>query len=113
MAEMELAKLKCTACRGDAEALKGEKIEHFRRGISAEWRVEEEHHLVRSFKFKDFAQALEFVNCVGAIAEQEQHHPDIHLSWGKVRIKLYTHKIDGLHENDFILAAKADSCYKD
>lgn len=112
MAESNLAGLKCTACRGDQQPLKGEQIDEFRRGIDPQWNVEDEHHLVRSFKFKDFAAGLDFVNCLGRIAEQEGHHPDIYLSWGKVRVKLFTHKIDGLHENDFIMAAKADSCYQ-
>lgn len=112
MPEPELAKLKCTACRGDAEPLKGDKITEFQRGIDEGWKVEDEHHLVRTFKFKDFVTALEFVNCLGRIAEEEGHHPDIYLAWGKVRVKLYTHKIDGLHENDFIMAAKADTCYQ-
>lgn len=66
----------------------------------------EEHHLEHEYKFKNFKEALEFTNKVGALAEQQGHHPDIFLAWGKVKITLFTHKIDGLSESDFIMAAK-------
>jgi len=72
------------------------------------WAIENEHHLQREFRFPDFRQALAFVNRVGEIAEQEGHHPDMLLSWGKVEVTLWTHKIDGLTESDFIMAAKID-----
>ncbi|RMF20611.1 MAG: 4a-hydroxytetrahydrobiopterin dehydratase [Deltaproteobacteria bacterium] len=72
------------------------------------WQVEREHHLVRTFSFPDFRSALAFVNRVGELAESEGHHPDVHLAWGRVTIELWTHKIDGLSESDFILAAKID-----
>jgi len=72
------------------------------------WRVNEEHHITKAFTFPDFRQALDFVNRVGEVAEEQGHHPDIVLSWGKVEIKLWTHKIDGLTESDFIMAAKID-----
>ncbi len=68
----------------------------------------EEHHLSKTYKFPNFVKALEFVNKVGSIAEQEGHHPNIFLTWGKVRIETWTHKIDGLTESDFILSAKID-----
>lgn len=76
--------------------------------LQPDWKVVDDHHLERSFKFKNFKEALEFTNAVAKIAEQEQHHPDIYLAWGKVKITLWTHKINGLSENDFILAAKID-----
>ena len=69
----------------------------------------DEHHLTKTFTFKNFQQALDFTNRVGAVAEEEGHHPDISLSWGKVVVDVCTHKIDGLTENDFIFAAKADA----
>lgn len=72
------------------------------------WTIEKEQHLQREFRFPDFKQALTFVNRVGEIAEQEGHHPDILLAWGKVEITLWTHKINGLTESDFIMAAKID-----
>jgi 4a-hydroxytetrahydrobiopterin dehydratase len=74
----------------------------------AEWQVVNEHHIVRQFKFPDFKQALAFVNRVGELAEAQGHHPDILLTWGKAEITLWTHKIDGLTESDFIMAAKID-----
>jgi 4a-hydroxytetrahydrobiopterin dehydratase len=72
------------------------------------WQVVEGHHLEKTYRFDDFAQALAFVNRVGDVAESNGHHPDVYLTWGKVRITLCTHKIDGLTESDFILAAKCD-----
>ena len=76
-----------------------------------DWKIVEEHHVAKSFLFADFKTALDFVNRVGAIAEQEGHHPDLVLSWGKVDVQIYTHKIRGLTESDFILAAKIDEVY--
>jgi len=73
------------------------------------WQLVDNHHLEKSYKFADFREALEFTNKVGKLAEEQGHHPDIHLSWGKVKLVLWTHKIDGLTESDFILAAKADT----
>ena len=76
--------------------------------FSTRWQVVDDHHLTKSYAFDDFQTGLDFVNRVGAVAEAERHHPDLLLSWGKVRIDLFTHKIDGLSESDFILAAKCD-----
>jgi 4a-hydroxytetrahydrobiopterin dehydratase len=78
------------------------------RQLGGGWRVVEEHHLEKEFAFKDFREALAFTNQVGELAEANNHHPDIYLTWGKVRITLWTHKIDGLTESDFVLAAKVD-----
>jgi 4a-hydroxytetrahydrobiopterin dehydratase len=72
------------------------------------WQVVNGHHLTKTYTFPDFRTALDFVNQAGAIAEEEGHHPDLLLSWGKVEVKTWTHKIDGLTESDFILAAKLD-----
>jgi 4a-hydroxytetrahydrobiopterin dehydratase len=76
------------------------------------WHVVDEHHIAREYQFRDFREALDFVNHLGEIAESEGHHPDILLSWGTVRVTIYTHKIDGLTESDFILAAKYDECHE-
>jgi len=76
-----------------------------------DWKVIEEHHLQKTFLFKDFKQALAFVNRVGEVAEREGHHPDLFLSWGRTDVTLYTHKIKGLSESDFILAAKIDRVF--
>jgi len=104
----ELADKRCVPCRGGVPPLKGRDLEQLRTQLDGAWRVVEEHHLEREFKFEDFAQALAFTNAVGATAEEQDHHPDIYLAWGKVRITIWTHKIDGLTESDFILAAKID-----
>jgi 4a-hydroxytetrahydrobiopterin dehydratase len=100
---------KCTPCKGGVPPLKGAEIVSLLRELGSGWQVVDEHHLEKEFQFKNFQQALAFVNRVGEIAEAEGHHPDITLSWGKVRIVLYTHKIDGLTESDFILAAKFEN----
>jgi 4a-hydroxytetrahydrobiopterin dehydratase len=105
----QLAEKQCVPCRGGVEPLKGEVIGQLAGQLQPDWEVVGEHHLEREYKFKDFRQALEFVNRVGELAEQENHHPDILLSYGKVVVQLWTHKIHGLHENDFILAAKIDA----
>ncbi len=104
---MNLSDKHCVPCRGGVPPLKGEQLEQMKAQVSG-WQVVAEHHLVKEFKFPDFRTALDFVNRAGAIAEQEGHHPDLYLSWGKVEVKIWTHKIDGLTESDFILAAKID-----
>jgi 4a-hydroxytetrahydrobiopterin dehydratase len=103
-----LANEKCVPCRGGVPALKGAELQELERQLGSGWRVVDEHHLETELPFPDFATALAFVNRVGAVAEEEGHHPDIYLAWGKVRITLWTHKIDGLTRSDFILAAKID-----
>lgn len=104
----KLADEKCVPCRGGVPPLKGEELQSVARELAGSWRIAEEHHLEKEFRFPDFAQALSFTNAIGAIAEREGHHPDIHLAWGKVRVEIWTHKIDGLSRSDFILAAKID-----
>jgi 4a-hydroxytetrahydrobiopterin dehydratase len=103
----ELAEKKCVPCRGGVPPLKGTELAALHKSIQ-QWNVVNEHHLQREFKFPDFKQALQFVNKVGALAEEQGHHPDILLAWGKAGITLWTHKIDGLTESDFIMAAKID-----
>ena len=93
---------------GGVPPLKGEALQALQRQVEG-WNVVEEHHLFKSFKFPDFSKALDFVNKVGAIAEEQGHHPIITLAWGKAEITIYTHKINGLTESDFILAAKIDT----
>jgi 4a-hydroxytetrahydrobiopterin dehydratase len=104
----ELAEKSCIPCRGGVPPLRGDALTELRDQLDPGWRVEGEHHLERTFDFPDFAQALAFTNRVGALAEEQQHHPDIHLSWGKVTVQIWTHKIDGLTESDFVFAAKVD-----
>ncbi len=107
---MSLESKSCTPCRGGVPPLKGEELESLRRQLpdAADWNIVNEHHLTRSYTFPNFKQALDFVNQVGALAEEQGHHPDIVLKWGRVEITLWTHKIDGLTESDFIMAAKID-----
>jgi len=102
-----LAAKTCVPCRGGIPPLKGKELADLQKQLP-DWNVVNEHHLARSFKFPDFKKALEFVNRVGALAEEQGHHPDILLAWGKAEITIWTHKIDGLTESDFIMAAKID-----
>jgi 4a-hydroxytetrahydrobiopterin dehydratase len=103
----ELAEKTCVPCRGGVPPLTAEEIRPLHNQVK-DWSVVNDHHLEREFKFKDFKSALDFTNKVGAIAEEQGHHPDIYLAWGKVQVKIWTHKINGLTESDFILAAKLD-----
>ena len=103
----DLAEKSCVPCRGGVPPLKGEALRMFARQIT-DWEVIEEHHLSKTYKLADFKEALHLVNRIGEIAEREDHHPDIYLAWGKVRVEIWTHKINGLTESDFILAAKID-----
>ena len=106
----KLADKQCIPCRGGVPALRGEDLEKMHESVP-KWSVIEEHHLRREFRFPDFKQALDFVNRTGALAEEQGHHPDIFLAWGKAEITLWTHKIDGLTESDFIMAAKIDRAH--
>lgn len=99
----------CRPCQGGTEPLKGQALAEYAGQVNPAWNVVDEHHLMREFDFDDFRQALDFVKRVGEMAEAENHHPDIYLGYGKVRIELWSHKIGGLHENDFVLAAKIDA----
>jgi 4a-hydroxytetrahydrobiopterin dehydratase len=103
----ELASKTCTPCRGGVPPLAGQELEALAKQVP-QWKVVNGHHITRVFTFPDFQQALTFVNKAGAIAEEQGHHPDILLSWGKAEITTWTHSINGLSESDFILAAKID-----
>ena len=105
-----LASKTCVPCRGGTPPLKGTELDQIHKQLphSAQWKVINQHHITRTFTFPDFKQALDFVNRVGALAEEQGHHPDILLTWGKAEITLWTHKVDGLSESDFIMAAKID-----
>lgn len=104
----DLASKTCVPCRGGVPPLAGKEMEALASQVP-NWKVIDGHHIVREFKFSDFLQALAFVNKVGVIAEEQGHHPDILLAWGKAEITTWTHKINGLTESDFILAAKIDN----
>ena len=104
---MNLTEKTCTPCRGGVPPLQGEALDKLQAQVAG-WQVVSGHHLWKAYSFPDFRTALDFVNKTGAIAESEGHHPDLLLSWGKVEVKIWTHKINGLTESDFILAAKID-----
>jgi len=109
----ELKKLKCEACRAGAPLVSEGEISNYKPYIP-DWgilEIEEVKRLVRVFKFKNFQEALDFTNKVGAIAEQEGHHPLIQTEWGKVTVSWWTHAIQGLHLNDLIMAARTDAVY--
>jgi 4a-hydroxytetrahydrobiopterin dehydratase len=103
-----LAERECVPCKGGVPPLQGGEAQSLLAQLDDAWQIEDGHHLHRLFGFKDFVSALDFANKVGAIAEQNGHHPDLYVAWGKVGVKIWTHKIDGLSEADFVLAAKID-----
>jgi 4a-hydroxytetrahydrobiopterin dehydratase len=103
-----LAEKECVACKGGVAPLKGNELNTMKEQLDGGWQVVNEHHLEKEYKFKDFREALGFTNKIGELAEVQGHHPDIFLAWGKVKVTIWTHKIDGLTESDFVLAAKAD-----
>lgn len=103
----DLARKQCVPCKGGVPPLQGAELDALASQLSG-WTVAGTHHLEKEYKFKNFRQALDFTNKVGELAEQQGHHPDVHLAWGKVKLTIWTHKIDGLTESDFVFAAKAD-----
>jgi 4a-hydroxytetrahydrobiopterin dehydratase len=109
---MSLADKSCVPCRGGVPPMELSRAQAMLAEIDKGWQLNAEGHLERAFSFKDFAQSLEFANKVGAIAEQEGHHPDLYVAWGTCRVEIWTHKIKGLTESDFYLAAKADRAFK-
>jgi 4a-hydroxytetrahydrobiopterin dehydratase len=102
----DLAKKECTPCKGGTPPLKGNTLKQMQSKLGDGWQVLDEQKLEKQYKFPDFKQALAFVNRVGEVAEQQNHHPDIFFTWGQARIQLSTHSIGGLSESDFIMAAK-------
>ena len=111
-ADMEdLSQRDCVPCRGGVPPLARAEQKVLHGQLEPGWEVVESHHLQREYEFDDFRSAMEFTVRVGEMAEEQGHHPDIHLSWGKAKILVWTHKIDGLTESDFILAARADALY--
>lgn len=103
----KLASKRCIPCEGGIPPLAPKEIRNLLTQVTG-WNIEKEYHLTKEFKFPDFVKALAFVNKVGALAEEQGHHPDLYLTWGRVRTEIWTHKISGLTESDFILAAKID-----
>ena len=104
----DLAAKKCVPCEKGTAALRGDELRRFFGQVQG-WNLVGEERLEKEYRFADFVTALAFVNRLGEVAEAEGHHPDIFLTWGKVKVTLWTHTIGGLSENDFNLAAKADA----
>jgi len=107
-----LAEKECAECKGQTEPLPTAELGRLHQQIGTDWKVIKNHHLEREYKFKDFRQALAFTNRLGELAESVGHHPDIYLAWGMVKVTLWTHKVDGLTEADFIFAAKVNELGK-
>jgi 4a-hydroxytetrahydrobiopterin dehydratase len=103
-----LAEKECAECKGLTEPLPAAELGRLGREIGPEWKIIKNHHLEREYKFKDFKEALAFTNRLGELAESVGHHPDIYLAWGQVKVTLWTHKVDGLTEADFVFAAKVN-----
>lgn len=102
---------KCVPCEGGVPPIEGKRLEELKNQLDSEspgWELKDTKRLTKTYKFADFASALEFVNTIGELAESEGHHPNITFGWGFVTIFLWTHAINGLSDNDFILAAKID-----
>lgn len=104
----DLIHKKCTPCRSGQKPLRGVEIQNYMSKLSGGWNVVDEQYLEKKYAFPNFKSAFHFAETVARIAEQENHHPTITISWGLVRLKIYTHKIQGLSENDFIIASKCD-----
>jgi 4a-hydroxytetrahydrobiopterin dehydratase len=110
MDDITLAAKHCVPCKGGVPPLRGEELQKLSTQVP-DWKVVADHHITKTFVFPDFKTALAFANRAAAVAEAEGHHPDLLLTWGRVDVKTYTHKIDGLTESDFILAAKIDQAF--
>ena len=108
---MSLADNECIPCRGGVPSVEPGKAKELLEQLAQGWAFNSDGHLERAYSFKNFAEALDFVNKVGSIAEEQGHHPDLYLAWGKCKVEIWTHKIQGLTESDFFFAAKADRVY--
>jgi 4a-hydroxytetrahydrobiopterin dehydratase len=110
MSMASLAERECVPCKGDVPPLGDEQIAPLLAQLQG-WSVVDGHHLEKIYKLKNFAEALTLVNRIGAVAEDQNHHPDLMLAWGKVAVQIWTHKINGLTESDFVFAAKCDAAH--
>ncbi|MEX0662876.1 MAG: 4a-hydroxytetrahydrobiopterin dehydratase [Balneolaceae bacterium] len=111
--ELDLIERKCGACNAETPPLKGEELQKYYDRLEDGWELEDDHHLEKTYPFKNFREAMDFTVRVGEMSEEEAHHPEIYLTWGEVILKVYTHAIDALSENDFIWAAKAEAIYEE
>jgi 4a-hydroxytetrahydrobiopterin dehydratase len=103
-----LAKRECVPCRGGVPPLAGEALKALERELGGGWQVVDGHHLEKEYRFRNFREALSFANRVGELAESVNHHPDLLVAWGRVKVTVFTHKVGGLTETDFVFAAKTD-----
>lgn len=103
-----LAGKECVPCKGGVPPLQGDELYKLHAELGHDWQLVDDHHLEKEFKFPNFQTALDYTNAVGAIAEEQNHHPDILTSWGKVKVTIWTHKANGLTESDFVFAAKCE-----
>jgi 4a-hydroxytetrahydrobiopterin dehydratase len=108
----ELAAKECAPCKGGVPPLSGKALRDLHRQLPGTWDVVGEHHLEKEFRFEGYMPGVEFTDMVAAIAEEQNHHPDILLTYGKVKVSIWTHKIDGLTESDFIFAAKVEEAFR-
>ena len=106
-----LAAKRCVPCRGGSEPLRGAPLAALLEQLGGGWRVEAGHHLEKQFRFRDFKGALGFANEIGLLADEQNHHPDLHVAWGRLSVTIWTHTIDGLTESDFVFAAKVDRLF--
>ena len=106
----DLASRMCVPCKGGVPPLEGDALNRLHEMLGVDWQLADGHHLYKTYRSANLRGALDFTNRVGELAEEQNHHPDIELAWGRVSLKIWTHKIDGLTESDFIWAAKADRC---
>ncbi len=113
MATTELAQKECVPCKGGVDPLKGDALKKLHEELGNGWECVDEHHLEKTYSFKGYPASVAFTNAVADIAEAQNHHPDILLTYGKVHVKIWTHKIDGLTESDFVFAAKVERAYQD
>lgn len=110
---MNLADKQCIPCRGGVPPLSADRASELLAELGDDWKLTDNGHLTREYEFSDFSEALAFANRVGAIAEEQAHHPDLYVAWGKCRVEIWTHKIGGLTESDFFLAAKVSRSFRD
>lgn len=112
MSIAELAKQPCVPCKGSVPPLAGKELDDLIEGLNHDWECPKGHHLEKTYKFKDWTQAMAFTNAVSDIAEEQNHHPDVTTSWAKTKVNIFTHKIDGLTRSDFFFAAKVEDAFR-
>jgi 4a-hydroxytetrahydrobiopterin dehydratase len=104
-----LADRECVPCKGGTPALKGQALAELAAQLGGGWKIVAEHHIEKEYPLKNFREALDLANRIGELAEAQGHHPDLYVAWGRVKVTIWTHKVDGLTESDFVLAAKVDA----